>query len=506
MAFKGVNNMAIPASKIVSVIPRLIQAGGTELEITGLFLTENPLLPFPHVYSFDSKAAVKDYFGADSAEYALAGKYFLGYDNSFRKPRRLHFARRAAAAIPAFLRGAKFMGTIASLAAITDGSLKIGLNGAAPSDVSGIDLSGAASLSDAAQTIAAALGGASVSYSSATGAFTVTSNVAGAQSAATYAEAAASGTDLSALLGLTLKAGAVLSQGSGALTGSANMDSVKAQTEGFVTFSTVYAADDAEALSLAEWASGQSSEYLYVLWSQSPLLPAQQDASSIARQIAEANCGAVAGIFGDADYAAFIMGAAASVDWGRRNGAITFAFKSQEGLAATVNDGNSADILNGKRFNFYGRYGARADDNNFIFLYNGCMFGDWRFIDPYINGIWLRNALQISLLAGIKASPRTPYTDGGYTLIRAWCSGPIERALLNGAIEPGVNLSNSQKAELFLEAGEDISTDLYTKGYYLQVLDPAAVVRVNRESPAINLWYTYGGSIHKLDVAATAML
>lgn len=496
--------MPIPASKIVSVVPRLLQAGGTELEIAGLFLTKNPIMPFPAVYSFGGKNAVKDFFGAESEEYALAEKYFLGYDNSFVKPRRLWFARRADVAIPGFLRGAKFAGSLASLTAITNGSLKIGLNGAAPANITGIDLSAATSLSGAAEIITASLTGATVSYSSLNGAFTVTSDTAGAQSAVSFAAPTGSGTDLSSLLALTEEAGAVISQGSGALSGATNMDSVRNQTENFVTFSTVFEASDDEALSLAAWSSGQDSEFLCVLWSKSPLLLTQGTDASLAGQIAENNFGGTAGVYGDAGYAAFIMGAAASVDWNRRNGAITFAFKSQEGLAPTANDLGTADVLLGKRFNFYGRYATRADD--FIFLYDGSMFGDWRFIDPYINGIWLRNALQLAILSGLKQSPRTPYAEGGYTLIRAWCQNVIERALYNGVIEAGVTLAASQKAEMIQEVGFDISGDIYTQGYYLLVRDPAPQVRVERGSPEIGLYYTYGGSVHRIDLPATAIL
>ena len=35
----------IPASYIVAINPRLIPAGGTDLEFNGLFLTDNALIP-----------------------------------------------------------------------------------------------------------------------------------------------------------------------------------------------------------------------------------------------------------------------------------------------------------------------------------------------------------------------------------------------------------------------------------------------------------------------------
>ncbi len=50
--------MAIPASQIVNVTPRVINAGGNDLEITGLILTTNPLCIVPGTMAFTSKAAV----------------------------------------------------------------------------------------------------------------------------------------------------------------------------------------------------------------------------------------------------------------------------------------------------------------------------------------------------------------------------------------------------------------------------------------------------------------
>lgn len=112
----------------------------------------------------------------------------------------------------------------------------------------------------------------------------------------------------------------------------------------------------------------------------------------------------------------------------------------------------------------------------------------------------------MSILNGLTQSPRVPYTEAGFTRIRSWMMDPVNRALTNGAIEPGVILSESQKSELAAEAGTDISEELYTQGYYIQILDPGASVRVNRETPSISLWYTYGGAVQRITVASTAVL
>jgi hypothetical protein len=497
-------DLPIPASQIVSVTPRIIAAGGNELAMTGLFLTKNPLVPFPDVRPFYSAVSVRSFFGDESAEYNAAAKYFLGYDNSFKKPRVLYFARRVAESIPAYLTGAPFIGSLSDLTAITNGSLHIVINGAGV-DAAGIDLSSAVSLSAAAATIAAKITGADVTYSSLTGGFTVTSATAGKNSSVSFASSTGSGADLSSILGLTEAAGAILSGGSDALTGAANMDNVINQTQNFVTFSTLEEPAEEEALSLSDWSNNQGNEFLYVLWTDEPVLLHDPDTASIAYKLNTREVDGVTAVYAPyADYAAMIMGAVASIDWDRPNGVITLAFKSQSGLAPIVNGLEDAEALLRKNVNYYGRWASRADD--FLFLFGGKMFGRWKWIDAYINNIWLRNALQLALLRGIAGIGKAPYNERGYTTIRAWCQDPINRALNNKIIEAGVTLSEAQKAEINTEVGRDVSMQIFTNGYYLQVDDPAPEVRAERGSPIIGMWYTEGGSVHHLDVPVTVIM
>lgn len=77
---------AIPASYIVSVNPRVMYGASGTLVMSGLLLTDNALQPFPQLLSFPGADEVGEYFGVDTEEYRLATKYFLGFDNSYRKP------------------------------------------------------------------------------------------------------------------------------------------------------------------------------------------------------------------------------------------------------------------------------------------------------------------------------------------------------------------------------------------------------------------------------------
>ena len=87
------------------------------------------------------------------------------------------------------------------------------------------------------------------------------------------------------------------------------------------------------------------------------------------------------------------MGTAASIDWNRRQGVINFAFKSQSGRAAIVTDGVEAQTLESAGVNYYGRWATRNPE--FVFLYNGSVSGNYKWLDAWVNAIWLRSAIQI---------------------------------------------------------------------------------------------------------------
>ena len=168
-------------------------------------------------------------------------------------------------------------------------------------------------------------------------------------------------------------------------------------------------------------------------------------------------------------------------------------------------DENAAAILEKKNCNYFGNFATRNAE--FVFMYPGVLSAsDYGFIDPYVNSIWLNNRLQAALMDGISSVGRVPYNTRGYTMIAAWLMDPVNEGRNNAAIEPGVVLSERQKSEVMNEAGLDISSELWTQGYYIQVLDPGADVRAQRGSPVVSLWYTYGGAVQKIEVASTAIL
>lgn len=154
---------SIPASNLVNVTPNVVSAGGTGLDLSGLFLTTNARVPSGTVATFISPDAVSDYFGPASAEYAASLRYFSGFDNSTIKPGELLFASYALNGLAAFVRG----GDISKLA-ISDlqditGTLTLSINGT-PLTTAALDFSSANSFTDAAAVIQTGIGHADAHF------------------------------------------------------------------------------------------------------------------------------------------------------------------------------------------------------------------------------------------------------------------------------------------------------------------------------------------------------
>ena len=499
--------MAISANQIVQVLPRILTGTGQDLVFNGMVLDENTRIPTASPISFSSADAVGEYFGVASDEYTFASVYFGGYNNSQLKPSLLYFYKLAPNGVSPFVRGTSLTPAtaLATLTAITSGSFSVIINGD-NYELTSLDLSAATSLSDVASTIQSALvtAGATnavVSFSSIDNSFTLDAGEVGAEKSVTVPSG-----DVATAMGFAEDT-AVVSAGADAQTVTETMTELTSSFQNFVTFTTLAEASDADAISLAQWATTQANAgtmYLYVCWDSSEANKDPLNTTVIAEQLKALEVTATTVVYPSYKIAAFTMGAAASIAWDQTNGTITFAFKAQSGLGADITKTEDSVALLGHGVNFIGNYATRND--NFVFFYNGQMLGEWAWIDTYLNACWLCNALQVQLMAMFTANRRIPYTEAGYAIIRANCRDVINRAINNGVINAGVSLSEAQISTLVSELGGDFSNEIYTNGYYLQILDATANARQQRTSPPCNLVYTYGGAVQRLVLPAIAVV
>lgn len=493
--------MSIPASLIANAIPSVISAGGTALDLIGFMLTNNPRVPIGSAPRFPTADAVIDYFGAGSPEANLASVYYNGFNNSTKKPGSLGFYQYPTAPVSAYLRGGSLAAmTLTQLQALS-GTLSVTLDGTVKTSTS-INLSAATSFSNAAALIAAAFtGGPTVTFDSIASAFVLTSTTTGAPSTITFA----TGT-LAAGLSLTQATGAVTSQGAVAATPATAMAALKKLTTNWASFMTTFDPDNGagntQKLAFAAWNVTQNNRFLYAAWDQDQAPTVGAAPTSLGAQVKANSMSGVAPLWSPADKAAFLMGYVASLDFSATNGRATAAFRSQDGLTADVTDGDVYTNLIANGYSCYGDFATANDD--FDFLSNGQIGGQFDWIDSYVNQIWLNNQFQLDMMTGLTTYNSIPYNPDGDALIEAMVKDTITQFKNFGGLRAGVQLSSTQAAEVNAASGLAIDGTLFTAGWYLQVLASATPpeVRVARGSPPFNFWYMDGQSVQVLQMAS----
>lgn len=491
----------IPVSQIATVNPSVVSAGGNPLSLNAIFVDQSLTVPVSSLLSFASNDDVIAYFGSGSTQAALGSNYFLGFDTSTRKPGTLFFGGYAVAARAAWLRGQSLAGTTLTQIQAVSGTLIVTVDGVVKT-AAALNLSAASSFTNAATLITTALSltaGAACTWDATSSRFVITSGTTGIASTMTQA----TGTTAVAL---GLSAG-VLSQGVAIDTPSVAMDRIKAQEQNWATYTTTWEPLLADKTLFAIWTSSQNNRYAYMAWDSDAGYATANNAAVFGTIVDTLNYEGVVVTYNTAAIAAFMCGYAGAIDWNATNGRATAAFKSQSGLATSVNSLALATTVLSNNASYYGLYQAPGQGNIYSIMYDGRMGGSkFGWVDTYLNQIYLNSQLQQSIFVGLTQVNSAPYTSQGETLVRAWCADPITQALNNGTIRIGVPLSASQIATITAQAGFDISTQLKTQGYYLQILPATAQIRAARQSPPVKLWYCDGGAIQQITLASIAVL
>ena len=354
-----------------------------------------------------------------------------------------------------------------------------------------------------------------VSYDSVSGAFVVTSGIVGAASTAAFA----TGT-LAPEIDLTQQTGATLSQGQAAQTPSSIMNQITANTMDWGTFMTSFDPDGGMGNTLkqgfAAWKNTFPNRFAYIAWDPDITPTTEVPASSCLAQILDNNGDSGTCVIYDVtvgNLAAFICGAAASIDFEQPNGRITFAFKGAADITPSVTSATVAENLGGNPQiggegnegngeNYYGAVGSAGQQ--FQWFQRGFVTGPFEWLDSYINQIWLNNQFQNAMLNLQNSARSIPYNTNGANLLEGALSDPIQAGLSFGAFGPGT-LSSSQIAEVNSQAGANISDALQAQGYYLQILPATATQRANRTSPPATFWYIDNGSVQSLALSSVAI-
>lgn len=485
--------MSIPLSRDVQIIPGVIKATGSAVDLNGLILTDSPYLPVGAVQSFISDDNVGLFFGPASDEFSMAKIYFKGVKKGTKTPGMLHFARFNREYVAASLRSYPLTLTVDQLKAL-NGTLIITINGS--ETIGTIDLSTVTSYAQAAEVIATAFDDAlSVSFDTNVKSFILTAT---GGTPATSTMSYASGTLADALY-LSGGRGAFLSQGAAAANATDTFVSIRDQQENWAGFTTLFESTEAQHLDFSAWAHGTESRFFYVAWTTSDTALINGSTETIAYKIREAGYDNVVSVYCvDNLKPASILGYAASLNFDRTNGRVPMKFRTLDDLTADVTNGASYDTLIANGYNFYGQYAANA--NSFNYWVDGAITGDFKWLDAYCGQIWL-NANEQAAVARLFMSNKTiPYARPGRALVEACLITYLEQFKLWGGISTGTDLDQSQIDQITDLVGADISPSLIAKGYYIYIGPFTSIMRANRTTPEVHIFYTDGGSIQKLKI------
>lgn len=345
-----------------------------------------------------------------------------------------------------------------------------------------------------------------VTFDSVSGAFVIVSGTTGVSSTIAFGTGA-----LATSLSLTQASGAVLSQGTAPASPASFMTSIVAQNANWKTFTHDFNIDIqggiANRLALAQWNALQNNAYLYVSWDTDAAPAASSlDPTSLAQEAIAAGYGGTSLNWEPTNQylAAFVMGAAASIDFAKTGGRTVMKYLSQSGLTPGVTDALTYGNLTSNGYNTYGAYGEGGDNDQWYA--SGTVTGEFTWWDSYVTQMWLNSSFIIAIKTLLRSAGVIPYNAAGRTLIESGLADVIQAGLNFGAYVPGVQLSASQIAAVNAAAGgADVASTLSNQGWYLLVGVASAATRAARQSPPCTFFYVDGQSVQSISLQSLSV-
>lgn len=488
---------SLPVSRVVRVSVTLTPAGAQAQSLSNLLVmgTSAVIDTVERYRTYSDLTDVANDFGLLAEEYKVAARWF----SQSPQPTEIMIARWLKTAASGGLRGAPLAASSRDMTAwnaITSGSMKIGVNGVAAADITGMNFSAAANLNAVAGIIQTALAGTTVVWNAFYNRFEITSNTTGATSAVTFASAAATGTDISSLAGLRqTNSGAYVFTGAAAeslVSAVQLMDSQLGQKwYGVIAPSAV----NADHLAVAEFIEGTDTKHTYWLTTQEGGVLVASITSDIAYQLNALGYRRSFVQYSSTDLyaAASAAGRLLTVNYNGSRTTITLKFKQEPGVVAEDLNTNQANAAEAKCANVFVNY-----NNDTAIIEQGVM-ADGTFADIVTGTDWLAVTIQAGVYNRLyTATTKVPQTDPGTQTLTTACEAVCTQGIENGLGAPGVWNSEGFGT---LTQGQYLQ-----KGFYIwapSVDAQAQADRAARKAVPIQIAYKLAGAIHSADVAIT---
>ncbi|CNI61481.1 DUF3383 family protein [Yersinia bercovieri] len=491
----------IPLSRDFKITPSTVNAAGTALDVYGLLLSDNELLPVGEVSEFTSAADVGAALGTTSKEYLAASLYMSGYDNSTVRPGAVLFGRLVQQPVAGWLLSGSFKGVkIDALKSIT-GTITLTVDGT-PVTSSALVLTAVTSFSDAATTIAAAIGSSvTVDWLPVQSRFIIRSATTGAASYVSQATVSAAATELK----LTADTAATVSPGAIATSITDTMAAIVNQNQDWVIAASLVDLTDEKKEELCAWVSASTNRYAYSMYDTSEDATVANNESCFVQSVVIANgYENVFPVYGSYLYAVLALAYSASLNFNRTNGRVSYKFRAFAGIAPNVTNNATAAALESNGYNFYGAYGQNKTLANYVS--DGAITGKFLWLDSFISQVWI-NANLVAAFANLFTNNASyAFNAGGYASISAAVIDVATNAINFGAIRAGVTLDQAQINIVNDAVGTDISNVLYTQGWFFFIPQQTGASRTERSLDGAIFYYVDGQLIQSIDMTSTNIL
>ncbi len=431
-------------------------------------------------------------FGLSAPEYYAAALYF----GQSPHPLRLMIGRWASADTSAILYGGALSSaeqTIGTWQAITTGSFKIAINGVDIS-VTGLDFSAATTMTGVAAIINTGLGingGCTWDGNS----FVLTSDAVGAASTLGYAVAAASGTNISALIKCTSStaASAPIAGVDAETPAECALILANASAAWFgLTFAATASITDQQYIDVAALIEGLDLKRIFAITTQDADCLDGTVTNDIMSELKDLAYKRTWTQYSSSSaYAAVsAVSRAFSVNFAANRSTITLMYKTEPGVSAELLTESQALALQDKNGNVFVEY-----VNDTAIIQYGTMASGHYFDE--IHGLsWFEDAVQNNVYNLLYTSKtKIPQTDAGQNQIVAAVAAACEEAVNNGLVAAGI-----WNADGFgqLERGQNLPN-----GYYIYASPMALQAQATREqriAPPIQVAIKLAGAVQEVDI------
>jgi hypothetical protein len=488
-------NLGLDVGDVVNVGVSLSPVGATDRNFgVALFLGDSLVIDTQERFRlYTSLSAIAADLGSAAPEYLAAQTYF----GQSPQPAQCYVGRWARTAASGLLRGAVLstaQQALSNFTAITNGGLSVTVD-SVPHALTALNFTAATNLNAVASTVQAALSGsATVAWDANNQRFTVTSSTTGITSAVTFATAPVSGTDISALLGLTVAAGGYTTPGIAAeslLAAVTVLEGMSNDWYGLQVASSV-APSHSDYMAVASFIEASKPSRIFgVSTQEAASLDATQttDLASVLQGLTVMRT-FIQYSSSNPQVSASIFGRAFTVDFNGNNTTLTVKFQQEPGVTPEALTETQAAALKAKNCNVFVKY-----NNGTAIVQEGKMCNGF-FFDEVHNCDWLQNDLQTNVWNFVlQRKTKVPQTDAGVNSILTVLEGRFDQAVKNGMIAPGVWTGPPVGV---LKTGDTLS-----KGYYVfapPISTQSDTDRTARKAPVIQAAIKLAGAIHFVNV------